>query len=76
MDENRVFFSHRGCNFASNFSGRQSCQNGINHVFEKQVYIFLETDQVLRFCTKNNGIIRNDIEENVLFYRKVRVIPH
>ena len=28
------------------------------------------------FFTKNNGIIRNDFKENVLFYRAVRVIPH
>ena len=32
--------------------------------------------QILRILTKNNGIIRNDIEGNVLFYRVVRVIPH
>ena len=38
--------------------------------------MFRRIDQVLRIFTKNNGIIRNDIEENVLFYRVVRVIPH
>ena len=57
--------------FASDLLSRQACQNAVNHVFEKQIYIFLRITQVLRFCTKNNGIIRNDIEENVLFYRVV-----
>ena len=70
------YFSHGSSNFASEFSSRQACQNAVNYVFVKQIYIFLRTDQVLRFYTKNNGIIRNDIEENVLFYRVVRVIPH
>ena len=63
-------------NFASNFPSRQACQNAVNHVFEKQIYIFLRTTRVLLFFTKNNGIIRNDIEGNVLFYREVRLIPH
>ena len=36
-------------------------------MIEKQIYIFLGITQVLRFCTKNKGFIRNDIEENVLF---------
>ena len=67
MYENKVFL-HRGCNFASNFLSRQACQNNVNHVFEKQsIFFFLKIDQVLRFCTKNNGIIRKYIEENVLF---------
>ena len=69
-------FSHEGSNFASNLPSRQACQNAVNHVFEKQIYNFLRITQVLRILTKNNGIIRNDIEENVLFYRVVRVIPH
>ena len=38
--------------------------------------IFLRIAQVLRIFTNNNGIIRNDIEGNVLFCRVVRVIPH
>ena len=38
--------------------------------------MFRRTDQVVRIFTKNKGIIRNDIEGNVLFYRIVRVIPH
>ena len=70
------YFSHGGSNFASNFPSRQACQNAVNHVFEKQIYMFRRIDQVLCIFTKNNGIIRNDIEENVLFYRVVRVIPH
>ena len=70
------YFSHGGSNFASDFPSRQACQNAVNHVFEKQIYICLRIDQVLRIHAKNNGIIRNDIEGNVLFYRVVRVIPH
>ena len=69
------YFSNGGSNFASDFPSRQACQNAVNHLFEKQIYIFLRITQVLRIFTKNNGIIRNDIEENVLFYRVVRVIP-
>ena len=70
------YFSHGGSNFASNFPSRQACQNAVNHVFEKQIYIFLRIDQVLRIFNKNNGIIGNDIVGNVLFYGVVRVIPH
>ena len=60
------YFSRGGSNFASDVSSRQACQNAVNHVFEKQNYVFFRIDQVVRFCTKNNGIIRNDIEE--MFY--------
>ena len=70
------YFSHGGSNFAINFQSRQACQSAVNHVFEKQIYNFLRDTQVLRIFTKNNCIIRNDIEGNVLFYRNVRVIPH
>ena len=45
-------------------------------MFLKQIYMFRRVDQVLRIITENNGIIRIDIEGNVLFYRVVRVIPH
>ena len=31
--------------------------------------------EVLRLLIKYNGIIRNNIEENIKFYRVVRVIP-
>ena len=70
------YFSQGGSNFASDFPSRQACKNAVNHVFEQQIYMFRRIDQVLRIFTKNNGIIRNDIEGNVLFYRVVRVIPH
>ena len=70
------YFSHGGSNFASDFPSRQSCQNAVNHVFEKQIYNLFRIDLVLRVFTKNDGIIRNDIKGNVLFYRVVRVIPH
>ena len=58
------------------FLSRQACQNAVNNVFEQQIYIWLRIVQVLHIFTKNNGIMRNDIEGNVLFYRVVRVIPH
>ena len=70
------YFSQGGSNFESDFLSRQACQNAVNHVFEKQIYFFRRITQVLRIFTKNNGITRNDTEENVLFYRVVRVIPH
>ena len=70
------YFSHGGSNFASDLPSRQACQNAVNHVFELQIYMFHRIDQVLCIFTKNNGIIRNDIEGNALFYRVVRVIPH
>ena len=70
------YFSHGDSNFASNFLSRQACQNAVNHVFEQQIDISIRIYQVLRIFTKNNGIIRNDIEGNILFYRVLRVIPH
>ena len=69
-----IVFSHGGTNFASDFPSRQACRNAVNHVFEKQIHNLLKIDQDLRFDTKNNGTIRNDIEENVLFYRLVRAM--
>ena len=38
--------------------------------------MFPRIDQVLRIFTKNNGIIKNDIEGNVLVHGVVRVISH
>ena len=76
MHEKKSFFSHVGNNFSSHFPCRQTCQNAVNHLFEKANIYFFRVDQVLHFCTKNNGIIRNAIDENVLFYRVVRLIPH
>ena len=68
-----MYFSHGGSNFESNFPSRQACQNAVSYVFEKQIYIFFK---LLKFYVFVHRIIRNDIEENVLFYRVVRVIPH
>ena len=65
------YFSHGVSNFASDFPSRQACQNAVNHVLELQIYMFLRIDQVLRIFTKINGIIRDDIEGNVLIYRVV-----
>ena len=46
-----------------------------NHVFEKRKDNCFRNYEVLRALIKYNGIIRNDIEENIKFYRVVRVIP-
>ena len=71
------YFSHWGSSFASVFPSRQACQNVVYHIFVKQIYTSLRITQFFRvFFTKTNGIIRNDIEGNVLIYRVVRVIPH
>ena len=46
-------------------------------IFLKSTFIFIiELLKFYHFFTKNNGIITNDIEENVLFNRVVRDIPH
>ena len=37
---------------------------------------FVELIKFYALFTKNNDIIRNDIEGNVQFYRVVRVFPH
>ena len=56
MHENRVF-SHGGSIIASDLPSCQVCQNAVNHVVEKQIYIILRTDQVLRVFTKNKDKI-------------------
>ena len=76
MLENRVFFKNGGSNFACGFKNRQVCQKAVNHVLKSKFIFFFELLKFYVFLLKNNGIIRNDIEENVLFYRIVRVIPH
>ena len=43
--------------------------------FEKQKDNCFRNYEVLRVLIKYNGIIRNNIEENIKFYRVVRVIP-
>ena len=70
-----LFFPHRGGNFISKFLSRQAYQDAANHVFEKQKNNCFRNYEVLRVLIKYNGIIRNDIEENIEFYRVVRVIP-
>ena len=71
----RLFFSHRGGNFRSKFLSRQAYQDAANHVFEKQIDNCFRNYEVLRVLINYNGIISNDIEENIQFYRVVRVIP-
>ena len=70
-----LFFLHRGGNLRSKFLSRQACQDATNHVFEKRKDNCFRNYEVLLVLIKYNGIIRNDIEENIQFYRVVRVIP-
>ena len=70
-----LFFPHRGGNFRSKFLSRQAYQDAANHVFEKRKDNCFKNYEVLRVLVKYNGIIRNDIEENIKFYGVVRVIP-
>ena len=64
-----------GGNFRSEFLSRQAYQDAANHVFEKQKDNCFRNYEVWRGLIKYNGIIRNDNEENIKFYRVVRVIP-
>ena len=70
-----LFFPHRVGNFRSKFLSRQEYQDAANHVFETQKDNCFRNYEVLRVLIKYKGIIRNDIEENIKFYRVVRVIP-
>ena len=70
-----LFFPHRGGSFRSKFLSRQAYQDAANHVFEKRKDNCFRKYEVLRVLIKYNSIIRNDIEENIIFYRVVRVIP-
>ena len=64
-----------GGNIRSKLLSPQAYQDAANHVFEKRKDNCFRNYKVLRFLIKYNGIIRNDIEENIKFYRVVRVIP-
>ena len=70
-----LFFPHRGGNFRSQFLSRQGNQDAANHVFEKRKDNCFRNYEVLRVLNKYNGIIRNDIEENIKIYGVVRDIP-
>ena len=70
-----LFFQLRGGNFRSKFLSRQAYQDAANHVFEKRKDNCFRNYNILRVLIKYNGIIRNDIKENIKFYRVVRVIP-
>ena len=62
-----LFFPHRRGNFRSKFLSRQVYQDAANHVFEKRKDNCFRNYEVLRVLIKCNGIIRNDIEENIKF---------
>ena len=71
----KLCFPHRGGNLRSKFLSRQAYQDAANHVFEKRKDNCFRDYEVLRVLIKYNGITRNNIEENIKFYRVVRVIP-
>ena len=60
-----LFFPHRGGNFSSKFLSRQAYQDAANHVFEERKETCFRNYEVLLVLIKYNGIIRNDIEENI-----------
>ena len=66
---------HRGGNFGSKFLSHQAYQDAANHVFEKRKDNCFRNYEDLRVLIKYDGIIINDIEESIKFYRVVRVIP-
>ena len=70
-----LFFQHMDGNFRSKLLSRQAYQDAANHVCEKRKDNCFIDYEVWRVLIKYNGIIRNDIEENIKFYRVVRVIP-
>ena len=68
-------FPHMGGNLGSKFLSRQAYQDAANHVFEKRKDNCLEIMKFLRVLIKYKGITRNNIGENIKFYRVVSVIP-
>ena len=70
-----LFFHAGGGKLRSKFLSRQAYQDAANHVFEKQKDNCFRNYEVLRVLIKYNGITMNNIEENIKFYRLVRVIP-
>ena len=71
----RCFSTQGWQHLKSKFLSRQAYQNAANHVFEKRKDNCFRNYEVLLVLIKYNGIIRNDIGENIKFYRVVRVIP-
>ena len=70
-----LFFHTGGGNLRRKFLSRQAYQGAANHVFEERKDNCFRNYEVLRVLINYNGITRNNIEENVKFYRVVRVIP-
>ena len=60
-----LFFQHRDGNFRSKYLNRQAYHDAANHVFEKRKYNCFRNYEILRVLIKYNGIIWNDIEENI-----------
>ena len=66
------YFSDGGSSFSSNFSSRQAYmyQNAVNNVFEKQIYNFLRTNQVLRIFTKKTVLLETISRKKFYFIGK------
>ena len=63
------YFSHGGSNFASNFPSRKACQDAVNHIFVKQIYIFLRITQVLRgFFLRKIMVILEMISREMFYF--------
>ena len=68
-------FSTQGWQLKKQISEPSGISNAANHVCEKRKDNCFRNYEVLRVLIKYNGITRNNIEENIKFYRVGRVIP-
>ena len=68
-------FSTQGGNLRCKFLSRQAYQDAANYVFEKRKNYCFRNYELLRVLINYKGIIRNDIEAIIQFYRVVRNIP-
>ena len=69
------YFLTQGGNLRSIFLSRQTYQGAAIHHFEKQKDYRFRNYELLRVLINNKGIIGNDIETNIRFYKVIRVIP-
>ena len=69
------FDSYRESMLRSKFLSCQAYQDAANHVFETRKDNCFRNYEVVRVLIKYNGITRKNIEENIEFYRVVRVVP-
>ena len=58
------YFSHWGSNFASDFHVKMM----LNHVFEKQIYIFLRITQVLGFFLLKISVLLETTPREMFYF--------